>query len=75
MDSLADHGYSGIDDGIKVHHFLQGIKSTELEAEVNVVWAQPKKDGILAIWSSRRVTICNLSIMLKPEVSQQSLRW
>ena len=45
MKSLVDHGYSGIDDGTKVHHFLEGIKSTELEAAANVVWAnQRRKD-------------------------------
>ena len=43
--SLTDYGYSGMDIGAKVHHFLQGIKSTELEAAVNVVWAQPEKYG------------------------------
>ena len=29
MESLADHWNSGIDDGTKVCHFLQGIKSAE----------------------------------------------
>ena len=45
MGSLTDYGYSGIYNGTKVHHFTQGIKSTELEAVVNNVWAQPEKDG------------------------------
>ena len=35
-----------MDNGTKVCHFLQGIKSTELEAVANVVWAQPEKHGI-----------------------------
>ena len=35
-----------MDNGTKVHYFLQGIKSTELEAVVNVVCAQPKKYGM-----------------------------
>ena len=36
MVSLTDYGYSGMDNGIKIYHFLQGIKSTELVAAVNV---------------------------------------
>ena len=40
-----DHGYSGIDNGAKVHHFLQGIKGFELEATINVVQAQSEKYG------------------------------
>ena len=43
MESIADHGYNSIHDGMKVCHLLQGIKITELEAAVNVVWAQPEK--------------------------------
>ena len=34
-----------MDNGTKVGHFLQGIKSTELEAGINAVWAQPEKYG------------------------------
>ena len=34
-----------MNNGTKVHHFLQGIKSPQLEAVVNVVQAQPKKYG------------------------------
>ena len=45
MESPSDFGYSGMDNGTKVCHFLQGIKFTELEAAVNVVWAQPEKYG------------------------------
>ena len=41
MVSLGDHGYSGIGNCGNIHHFLQGIWSTELEAVVNVV--QPEK--------------------------------
>ena len=33
-----------MDDGTKVHHFLQGIKSSELEAAVNAVQAQLEKN-------------------------------
>ena len=40
---MENYGYGEI--GTKVHHFLKGIKSTELEAVVNVVWAQPEKNG------------------------------
>ena len=45
MESLTDYGYSRMDNGSKVYHFLQGVKNTELEAAVNVVWAQPEKYG------------------------------
>ena len=45
MERLADYGYSGMGNGTKVHHFLQDIKSTELEAAVNVIQAQPEKNG------------------------------
>ena len=45
MESLTDYGYSGMNNGTKVHHFLQGIKSSELEALANVVCAQPEKYG------------------------------
>ena len=34
-----------MDNGTKVCHFLQGIKSPELEAAVNVVCTQPEKYG------------------------------
>ena len=40
MESLTEYGYSGMYNGTKVLHFLQGVKSTELEAAVNVVQAQ-----------------------------------
>ena len=45
MESLTDYGYSGMDNGTKVHHFLQGIKSPELEAAANVVCTKPEKYG------------------------------
>ena len=45
MESLLDYGCSGMDNGTKVRHFLQGIKSPELDAAVNVVWVQPEKYG------------------------------
>ena len=32
-------------NGTKVHHFLQGIKSTELETAIKVVWVKPEKNG------------------------------
>ena len=34
-----------MDNGTKVHPFLQCIKSLKLEAAVNIVWAQPEKYG------------------------------
>ena len=45
MESLTDYGYSGMDNGTKICHFLQGIKSPVLEAAVDVVCAQPEKYG------------------------------
>ena len=42
MENLTDYGCSLMDNGTKVHHFLQGIKSSELKAAVNVVWVQPE---------------------------------
>ena len=45
IESLTDYGYIGMDNGTKVCHFLQDIKSPELEAVVNVVCAQPEKYG------------------------------
>ena len=45
MESLCDYGYSGINNGTKVCHFLQGIKGDHLVAVINVVWAQPEKQG------------------------------
>ena len=44
-ESLTDYDYSGLNNGVKVHHFLQGIKSSELVTAINVVWAQPQKYG------------------------------
>ena len=32
VESLTDYGYSGMNKGTKIRHFLQGIKSTELDA-------------------------------------------
>ena len=45
MESLTEYGYSGMNNGTKVHHFLQGIKSPELEVMINVVCSQPEKYG------------------------------
>ena len=45
VESLTDYGYSRMDNGTKVCCFLEGIKSTELEALINVVWAQQEKYG------------------------------
>ena len=45
MESLTDYGYSGMDYGTKVCHFLQGVKSSELDAAVNVFCTQPEKYG------------------------------
>ena len=45
MESLTNDGYIGMDNGTKVWHFFQSIKSIELEAAVNDVWAHPEKYG------------------------------
>ena len=45
MESLANHGYQGINDGNNVFHFLQEIKTAELWAAVNIVQTQPKEYG------------------------------
>ena len=44
MESHTYYDYSGMDNGTKVHHFLQGTKSTELEAVINVLQAQQEKN-------------------------------
>ena len=43
MENLTDYGYNSIDNGTNVCYFLQGIKSTELQAVFNAVCAQSKK--------------------------------
>ena len=45
MESLTYYDYSRMNNVTKVCHFLQGIKSTKLEAVVNVLWVQPEKYG------------------------------
>ena len=45
MESIADYGYSGINNDTKDQNFLHDIKSTELEAAVNVAGAQQEKYG------------------------------
>ena len=39
MKSLTGYGYSGMENGTTVHHFLQGIKSPELEVAIIVILA------------------------------------
>ena len=89
--SLVDYCYSEMDDGTEISHFLQGIKSTELEAAIIVVWAQPEKYGKSsdATWSnfgqmvmkkgypmqSISGTQFNLSTLLRLQVNQQNLKW
>ena len=82
MESLADHGYSDIDDCTNIHCFPLGIKSTGLEAAINFVWAHPKMYGkdfvttvsYLGLMVTKR---CSNKIPLfqRPEVSWQSLKW
>ena len=45
MESLTNYDYSGMDNDTKVCHFFQSVKSPELEAVINVVCAQPEKNG------------------------------
>ena len=40
MESLTDYSYCRMDNSNKVCHFLQGIKSIELEASISVVQTQ-----------------------------------
>ena len=75
MKSLTYNSYSDMDSGTKIHCFLGDIKSTELEAVVNVVWAQPEKYGIMMQlcliwpkWSQRKAYSCILSILWRLEV-------
>ena len=78
MESLTDYGYSGMDNGTKVCHFLQCIKSTELEAAVNVIWAQPEKYGTdfdatmsyLGQMVTEKGASMQSSILQEPEVCQ-----
>ena len=46
MRGVTDYGCSGMNNGIKVCHFIQAIRGHELEAPVNVVQAQPEKHGM-----------------------------
>ena len=46
MKTDSDYGYNGMDNCTKVCHFPNQIKSTEVEAVVNIVQVQPQKDGI-----------------------------
>ena len=70
MESLTDHGCSVMDSCTKVHHYLQGIKSLELETAVNVVQAQPEKYGMdfdvtmsyMGHMVMRKGLLCNLSM-------------
>ena len=80
MGSLTDYGYSGMDNGAKVCHFLQGIKITELEAAVNVVWAQPEKYGTdfdvtvssLGQMVIKKAVKCNLSYYIDQELGSEA---
>ena len=45
MKSSIDYGYSGMDNSTQVCHILQGIKSPELEAAINIVCLQSEKHG------------------------------
>ena len=83
IKSLVDHGYSGMDKGTKVHHFLKGIKSTKLEKVVNVVSAQPEKYGkdfdatvsYLGQIVTKKGNIMQSACSAKTKGSWQSLEW
>ena len=69
MESITDYGYNGMDNGTKICHFLQGIKSPELEAAVNVTRAQPEKYGTdFDIPMYYLGQLCNQSRLQKQEV-------
>ena len=83
MQNLKDHGWSGIDNDTNVCHFLQGVKSSELEADINVIKAKlekyskdfSSKVSYLGQMVTNKTLICNLSQLLRPAVSWQSLKW
>ena len=41
LQSLVQHGYAGIDEGSKVRHLLDGIKTNELDTAKGQIWASP----------------------------------
>ena len=45
MESQTNYGYSGMNNGTKVCHFLQSIKSPQLDVVVNDVCAHSEKYG------------------------------
>ena len=75
MYSPKDYGYSGMDNCIKVHHFLLGIKSTEFDAVVNVVWAQPErydadcKCVLSGPFVTKKDLQCNLSVLKNQDLA------
>jgi hypothetical protein len=42
LHKLTKHGYSGIDEGTKIRHFLEGIKDEKLKTAVELVRANPE---------------------------------
>ena len=69
MKSIKDFDYSEMDNGRKVCHFLQGIRSTKLEETANVVLAQTKKYDM-----DFDATVCYLGQMVtKKGPSMQSV--
>ena len=77
MVSLTDYGYSGIDNGTKVGHFLQASRA--LSWRQRSVLSVPNLRSveqtlmlpnlIWAKWSQRKAWLCNQSKLWKPEVS------
>jgi len=41
LDGLVQHGYTGIDEGTKIRHFLKGIKSEKLKTVIELVRSNP----------------------------------
>ena len=69
MESITDYGYSKMDNGTKVCHFLPEIKSTGLKAGLNLVEAQPEKHGT----DFDATVLCLSQMVMKKGTSMQSI--
>ena len=81
--SLANYGYSGINNGTKVNHFLQAKQAHSWRQQsmclgpTKKVWQRFWHDGVLS-WSygqKSRAVMSNLSEFLWLEVRWWSLKW
>ena len=41
LQGLVKHGYAGIDEHLKAHHLLDGMKKNELDMVKGQIWASP----------------------------------